>query len=71
MVFYLRHFTFILHHLVLIVRNTFSHTLICMFDEIMKKIILALHPKPKNLSLPPKIRSSNLEGKQYLHEDIM
>jgi hypothetical protein len=42
-----------------------------MFDEIMKKKILVLHPKPKNLSLPPKIRSSNLEGKQYLHEDIM
>jgi hypothetical protein len=42
-----------------------------MFDEIIQKKILVLHPKPKNLSLPPKIRSSNLEGKQYLHEGTM
>ncbi len=31
--------------------------------------ILAL--KSKNLFLPPKIRSSNLEGKQYSHEGIL
>jgi hypothetical protein len=41
--FYSRHFTFILQHFVLIVTNTFSHILICMFDEIIKKMILILH----------------------------
>jgi hypothetical protein len=53
MFIYLRHFTFILQHLVLIIINTFSHILICMFDEITKKLIIILH-KPKNLSLPQK-----------------
>jgi hypothetical protein len=33
---YLRHFIFILHHLVLIVRNTFSQIFICMFDKFIK-----------------------------------
>jgi hypothetical protein len=40
---YLKHFIFILQHHVLIVKNTFSHILICMFDEIIKNLILILH----------------------------
>jgi len=66
--FYLRHFTFILPHHVLIVTNTFSQNLICMLDEIIKKMILVLH---SNQKLPQKFRNSNLEGKQYLHEGIL
>jgi hypothetical protein len=68
MFFCLRHFTFILHHHVLIVINTFSQNLICMLDEIIKKMILVLH---SNQKLPRKIRNSNLEGKQYPHEGIL
>jgi hypothetical protein len=34
-----------------------------MFDKIIKKNYFSLAPKPKNLSLPPKIRSSNLKKK--------
>jgi hypothetical protein len=34
MFFNLKHFTFIFHHFVLIVRNTFSHILICMFEKV-------------------------------------
>jgi hypothetical protein len=45
--FYLRHFTFFLHRLVLMVRNTFSHIRICMLDEIVKKNILVLHSNKK------------------------
>jgi hypothetical protein len=41
-----------------------------MFDEIIKKLIL-IALKLKNLSLPQKITSSNLKGKQYLHEGIL
>jgi len=40
---YIKHFPFILHHLVLIVINTFLDILICMFDEIIKKMIIILH----------------------------
>ncbi len=61
--FYLKHFIFILHHIVLIVRNTMLHTLICVFDEIIFKMIIVLHANQKTFSLPPKIRSSNLERK--------
>jgi hypothetical protein len=50
----------ILHHLVLIIKNTFSHILICMLDEIIKKMILVLHSN-QFFFLLPKIRSSNLE----------
>ncbi len=64
-----RHFFFILHHLLLIVRNTSSHIIICVFDEIIKKLILILH-STKNPFLAPKIRSSNLKEKQYPHEGI-
>jgi hypothetical protein len=42
-----------------------------MLDEIIKKINSSLAFKPKNLSLPPKIRNSNLERKQYPHEGIL
>jgi hypothetical protein len=69
--FSLRHFSFILHHLVLIVRNTFSHILICMFDEIIKKVILISYSNQKPFFIPPKIRSLNLERKQYLHEGTL
>jgi hypothetical protein len=51
--FYLRHFTFILQHLVLIVKNTFSHIFICMFDEIIKKWFYSCI-QLKNLYLPQK-----------------
>jgi hypothetical protein len=37
------------------VKNTFSHILICMLDEIIKKMILVLHSNKKNLLLPPEI----------------
>jgi len=53
--FYLKHFIFILH-LVLIVINTFSHILICMFDEIIKKKILILHSNQKTFLYPKKIK---------------
>jgi hypothetical protein len=39
-----------------------------MLDEIIKTMILVLH---SNQKLPPKIRNSNLEGKQYPCEGIM
>jgi hypothetical protein len=54
MFFNLKHFTFIIQHLVLIVRNTFSHILICMFDEIIKKLILILHSNKKTFFTPKK-----------------
>jgi hypothetical protein len=60
MFFCLRHFSFILHHLVLIVINTFSHIIICMFNEIIKKMIIILHSNqkivytPKNKKFKPK-----------------
>jgi hypothetical protein len=38
-----------------------------MLDEIIKKIILVCI-QTKNLSLPPKIKNSNLERKQHPHE---
>jgi hypothetical protein len=44
-------------------RNAFSHILIFMLDEIIKKMILVLFSNKKKLSLPPKIKSSNLKGK--------
>jgi len=47
MIFYLKHFTFILHHLVLMIKNTFSHILICMLDKIFKKMIIVLHSNQK------------------------
>jgi hypothetical protein len=71
MFFYLKHFTFILQHLVLIVLNTFLHILICVFDEIIFNMIMILHSKQKNLYIPQVITSSNLEGKHYPHEGIM
>jgi hypothetical protein len=40
-------------------------------DEIIKKNDYNLAFKPKNLSLPPKIGNSKLEGKQYPHEGIL
>jgi hypothetical protein len=39
-----------------------------MFHEIIKTMILVLH---LNQKLPPKIKSSNLERKQYPCESIM
>jgi hypothetical protein len=39
----------------LIVRNTFSHIFICMFDEIIKKMILILHSNQKTFIYPKKI----------------
>jgi hypothetical protein len=54
MFFYLRHFTFILQHLTLVVRNTFAHILICMFDEIIKNLILILHSNQKPFFTPQK-----------------
>ncbi len=71
MFFLSRHFAFILQHFVLIVTNAFSHILICMFDEIIKKIDSNLAFKLNNLSLTQKITSSNLEGNQYPHEGIL
>jgi len=68
---YLRYFTLTLQHFVLIVRNTFSHILICMFDEIIKTLILILHSNQKTSLYPQKITSSNLEGKQYPHEGCL
>ncbi len=41
-----------------------------MFDNY-QKIDSNLALKPKNLSLPQKITSSNLEGKQYPHEGCL
>jgi hypothetical protein len=46
---------FILHHLVLIVRNTFSHIVICMFDKFIKTMILILHPNQKIFFYPQKL----------------
>ncbi len=61
-VFYLNHFIFILHHFLLIIRNTFSHILICMLDKFIKTMILVLHSNQK-IFLPPKTRSSNFKKK--------
>jgi hypothetical protein len=44
------------------VKNTLSHILICMLDEINKKMILVLFSNKKNLSLPPKMKCLNLKG---------
>ncbi len=52
--FYLKHFTFFLHCLVLMVRNTFSNTLRCMFDEIVRKNKFSIAFKRKKPSLTPK-----------------
>jgi hypothetical protein len=59
--FKFKHFTFILQHLLLMVKNTFSHIFICMLDEIIKKndSNLALKQKkplftPKNEKFKPK-----------------
>jgi hypothetical protein len=60
---YSRHFTFILHHLVLIVINTFSHILICMFDEFIKTMILILHPNQKIFFYPQKLEVQILKKK--------
>jgi hypothetical protein len=54
----------------LIGKNTFPHIFICMFDEIIKKMILILHLNQKPC-LPPKTRNSNLEGNTYLYEGIL
>jgi hypothetical protein len=42
-----------------------------MFDEIMFLNDYSFVFKQKNLSLPPKIKSSNLERKQYPYEGIL
>jgi hypothetical protein len=55
MFFYLKDFTFILHHLVLIIRNTFSHILV-LFDEIIKKIILVLCSNEKTCFYHQKLK---------------
>jgi hypothetical protein len=36
---------------------------LCMFDKIIKKMIIVLHSNQQIFFLPPKIRSSNLKGK--------
>jgi hypothetical protein len=77
--FYLRHFTFILQHLVLMVKNKFSHILICMLDEVIKKMIIVLvsnkktfrYPqnekfKPKRKAIPLWCYSINTMGKRQL-----
>jgi hypothetical protein len=71
MFLYLRHFTFILHHLVLIVRNTLSHILICMFDIFIKTMILVLHLNQTNFLYPQKLEIQTLKRKQYPHEGMM
>jgi len=53
-IFYLRHFNVFLHHFMLMVKNTFSHIPICMFDKIVKRIILVLHLNKKKPFLTPK-----------------
>jgi hypothetical protein len=55
MFFYLKHFTFILHDLVLIIRNKFSHIFICMLDKFIKTMILILHPNQKIFPYPQKL----------------
>jgi len=54
----LRHFTFILHHLMLIIRNTFSHILICMLEKIQTCLTFVNPLKTGNLlhlfnNIPP------------------
>ncbi len=72
MFFYSNHFILILQYLRLIVGNTFSHIIICMFDEVFRvKLILILHSHQKNLFLPQKLTNLILEGKQYLDEGIL
>jgi hypothetical protein len=68
--FYFKDFYFFLNHLVLMVKNTFSHIFICIFDKIINKISLVLHSHKNTFYLHLKIKSSNLEGKQYPHEGI-
>jgi hypothetical protein len=41
-----------------------------MLNEIFKKMIPILFSKQKNLSLPLKLKSSNLKGKQYPGEGV-
>jgi len=55
MFFYLKHLTFILHHLLLIVINTFSYILICLLDKIIKTMILVLHSNHKIFFYPKKL----------------
>ncbi len=62
MFFLLRHLTFILHHPMLIVKNTFSHILTCMLEKQNNDFNLIV--KPTNLSLLQKNRSSNLKWKE-------
>jgi hypothetical protein len=66
MLFYLRTFTFILHHFVLIIINTFSHILVCMFDKFIKKIILVLHSNQKIFFYPQKLEVKTLKRKNTL-----
>jgi hypothetical protein len=42
-----------------------------MLDEIITKKKNHEFKQKKNLSLPPKNKSSNLEGKQYPYEGIL
>jgi len=67
----LRHFTFILQHLVSMVKNAFSHILLCMLGEIIKKMFLILFLNKKNLYLPPKMKNSNPKGKKYPYDVII
>jgi hypothetical protein len=75
-VFYLRHFIFILQHLVLIVRNTLSHILKCMLDEIIKRLILILHVNqktffyPKNKKVQTYNKSNTLMRVFYKHHGL-
>jgi hypothetical protein len=52
------------------VKNMFSHILICMLDEVIQ-IDSSLAFKQKNLPLPPKVKSSNPKGKQYPYDAIL
>jgi len=49
-------FYFHLHHLVLIIKNTFSHILICMLDKFIKTMILVLHSNQKIFFYPKKLK---------------
>ncbi len=60
--FYLRHFTFILHYLMLIIRNTFSHILICMLEKKknsqLSNIASMHHPSVLGLGVCTKVKKS-------------
>ncbi len=56
--FYLENFIFILHHFMVTVKNTFSHILICMLDEIIKKMIIILHSNKKTFFYPQRLIKS-------------